>query len=119
MSSPALYTIASVLIVSVIPLLGISFLFIREDLVRRSMFLFVSFSTGGLLGDVFLHMIPEMQESPTFVFDLYILLGGIVFSFAVEKLIHWRHCHVLPGDPEAHEHAHPVGNPESARRHHA
>lgn len=107
--SPVLYTLASVFIVSVIPLLGISFFFFREDLVRRGIFLFVSFSTGGLLGDVFLHMIPEMQESPAFVFDLYILLGAIVFSFAVEKLIQWRHCHVLPGDAEAHEHAHPVG----------
>src|SRR3989344_2494179 len=110
MYSPVILALGSVLLVSVIPLLGIGFFLIREKLLRKSLLLFVSFSTGGLLGDVFLHMIPEMSEGTTFVRDLYIVLVGLVFSFVIEKLIHWRHCHVLPTDAEAHEHHHhPVG----------
>lgn len=37
---------------------------------------------------------------------MLVVLGGILFSFLMEKVIHWRHCHVLG---EGHEHCHPVG----------
>ncbi len=111
-ASPAFLSFLSVVIVSAIPLLCIGFFFIREDLVRRSILFLVSFSTGALLGDVFLHMIPEMSTGQDFTGDLHVILAGIVVSFAIEKLIHWRHCHVLPSsDDHEHEHAHhhPVG----------
>jgi zinc and cadmium transporter len=65
----------------------------------------VSFSVGALLGDVFLHILPEMAEQLG-GFEkggMYVLLG-IVLSFILEKMIHWRHCHILPD--EAHEHCH-------------
>ena len=109
MSSPV-FALLSVVLVSILPLLGAFFLFVREELIRRSILFFVSFSTGALLGDVFLHMIPEMRGGASFTTDLQVILVGIVFSFAIEKTIHWRHCHVLPGGPEKHEHHHhPVG----------
>lgn len=108
--SPVLLTFGSVLIVSLVPLLGLLLFLLRDDILKRSLLLFVSFSTGGLLGDVFLHMIPEMGEEPEkFPRAFPILLGGILFSFVVEKLIHWRHCHTLPHDAQVHGHHHPVG----------
>ncbi len=109
MSTTALYSLGSVLLVSLIPFLGIVFLFIREDLVRRSILFFVSFSTGALLGDVFLHMLPEMRTGADFGTDMKVVLAGIVLSFAIEKIIHWRHCHVLPGGADEHDHIHPMG----------
>lgn len=112
MSSPPFPALLSVVLVSVLPLFGVFFLFIREDLIRKSILFFVSFSTGALLGDVFLHMVPEMREGRSFTVDLRIILVGIVVSFAIEKTIHWRHCHVLPGGPDDHGHEchhHPVG----------
>ena len=109
MSNIAEYSLGSILLVSMIPVLGIVFLCIREELVRRYILFFVSFSTGALLGDVFLHMIPEMQGDSNFVGNMHIILVGIVFSFAIEKVIHWRHCHVLPDGPDDHSHIHPMG----------
>jgi len=63
----------------------------------------VSFSTGALLGNVFLHLIPEfVEERPE---NLIWVLVGILASFIIEKFIHWRHCH----DLECATHIHPVG----------
>ncbi len=108
-SSITFYALGSVLFVSLIPVLGIFFLCIREELVRRCLLFFVSFSTGALLGDVFIHMIPEMRTDPAFDHDMYVILLGIVASFAIEKVIHWRHCHILPDGPHDHSHVHPMG----------
>ncbi len=109
MSSTALYALGSVLLVSMIPVLGVLFLCVREKLVRRSILFLVSFSTGALLGDVFIHMIPEMQTGAGFQRDMYVILFGIVASFVFEKVIHWRHCHILPDGPHDHSHVHPMG----------
>ncbi len=109
MTSPTVLTLVSVILVGIIPLVGITFLCIGENIVRRSILFFVSFSTGALLGDVFLHMLPEMHEGAGFMTDMYIVLFGIVVSFIIEKTIHWRHCHVLPGGSDDHHHVHPMG----------
>ena len=111
MSHSSFLALTSVIIVGIIPLLGIAFLFIREDFIRKGILFFVSFSTGALLGDVFLHMIPEMSGGADFNRDMEVVLAGIVLSFLIEKVIHWRHCHVLPGGTDDHEHVHvhPMG----------
>jgi zinc and cadmium transporter len=55
---------------------------------------------------VFIHLIPEIAEGTEELESaLFIVLLGIIITFAMEKLIHWRHCHVLPSQ----EHYHPVG----------
>lgn len=105
-----LFTLGSVLAVSLVPLVGILFLALHEDALRRAILPIVSFSTGSMLGTVFLHMVPAMAEQQEELSrGLAILLGGVVFSFAVEKVIHWRHCHVLPREALEHEHYHPAG----------
>lgn len=120
MLSPFLYSFASVIIVSLLSFLGIVFFLFEESDVRKYLLYFVSLSTGALLGDVFIHIIPDMAENAdTFTRDLSILLGGIVFSFILEKVVHWRHCHMIPStsvhrdneNPEQHGHAHshPLG----------
>lgn len=66
----------------------------------------VSFSTGALLGNVFLHILPELStEAGLFEQLLIIVLVGFLLSFILEKFIYWRHCHSL----ECGEHVHPVG----------
>jgi zinc and cadmium transporter len=102
----SLYTIGSVLAVSAISLSGVALLGLGEGVIRRSMHAFLSFSTGALLGDVFLHMVPEMAEDGGFGLRTSLLmLGGILLSFSLEKFIHWRHCHSDACDV----HHHPVG----------
>ncbi len=105
----ALYTLGSVVLVSALSLVGAAFLFLGEKTLRGILLYLVSFSSGALLGDVFIHMVPEMAEGGDLTSSLVIVLVGIAFSFAVEKVIHWRHCHFLPEDDRKHEHCHDAG----------
>jgi zinc and cadmium transporter len=106
MYSPYFLSIASVLLVSIISLVGVIFFSFHESVIRKYLLLFVSFSVGALLGTVFLHMIPEMLENHDFIStSLLIVLLGILGSFVIEKFIHWRHCHSL----DCRANIHPVG----------
>lgn len=109
-SSPVLLSLASVLVVSGVSLVGVMLFALRENLVRRMLLLLVGFSTGGLLGDVFLHILPEMTALSGSISTGFLwILGGMLGSFVVEKVIHWRHCHcsALPAHDDAH--IHPMG----------
>lgn len=107
----ALYSLLSVVGVSLLSLLGILFFLIDERFIAKTLLYFVSFSTGALMGDVFIHILPDMAENQEFFArGSLIILGGIVFSFAIEKIIHWRHCHILPmSGHEHHDHHHAFG----------
>lgn len=100
-----IYTLISVLAVSLISLIGLLTFPIKEQKLRSLLLYFVSFSAGGLFADAFIHLIPEAAGSsgslelkvPIFI------LSGIIASFILEKLIQWRHCHI----PTSEEHPHP------------
>ncbi len=87
------YTFVSVIIVSLISLVGVFTLGISDKWLSRMLHYLISFSAGALLGDVFLHLIPELSEkefSPTT--GMYFLLGVVIF-FLLEKYILWHHAH--------------------------
>jgi zinc and cadmium transporter len=98
-----LYSLVSVVIVSLISLVGVLAFSLKEENLKKALVYFVSFSAGGLFGHAFIHMIPEAVGENGFGLQvsLYILIG-IVTSFVVEKLLQWRHCHV----PTSEEHPH-------------
>ena len=76
---------------------------IREEKLQKIIIYFVSLAAGTLLGDAFIHLIPESFKviEETFIASLYILLG--IFSFFIlEKYLHWRHCHRLPSSHHRH-----------------
>lgn len=99
------YTLGSVLIISLISLLGITTFSIKEDRLKKILIYMIAFSAGTLLGDVFIHLLPEAIEESgfTLMISAFVLIG-IGFSFSVEKFIHWRHCH----HPTTHNHPHPL-----------
>jgi zinc and cadmium transporter len=97
-----LLAIASVLLVSAISLIGIIFLWVTESKLKKIFTYLVSFAVGGLLGDVFLHLMPEMIETNFTTQTALILIGGILVSFTVERFLQWRHCHI----PTTAEHPH-------------
>lgn len=96
MSEVWLFTLLSVLLVSVISLVGIITLSLKQELLNKILILLVSFSAGALLGDAFIHLLPEIVEEEGFKLEisLFVLCGILVF-LAVEKLINWRHCHEI------------------------
>jgi len=98
-----LYSLVSVLIVSIIPLAGIFILGIKTEKLRKLLIYLVSFSAGALLGDAFIHLFPELIAKGYGVSAaLYILLGILLF-FILEKFMHWQHCHA----PITKQHVHP------------
>jgi zinc and cadmium transporter len=100
-----LYSLVSVLIVSLISLIGLISLSVKIEKLRKILIYVISFSAGALLGDAFIHLLPETVSKYGFGLDisLYLLLGIGLFFF-LEKVIHWNHCHgnVLE---DHHEHA--------------
>jgi len=84
--------LASVTIVSLIAFVGILFIGLKENLLRRILTALIGFASGNLLGGAFLHLLPEAIEKTEAVTFYYVILG-IVSFFALEKFLYWRHCH--------------------------
>lgn len=98
-----LYSLVSVIVVSLISLVGVLVFSLKEENLKKILLYLVSFSAGGLFGHAFIHMIPEAVGENGFGLQvsLYILIG-IVTSFIMEKFLQWRHCHI----PTSEEHPH-------------
>ncbi|MFH1444727.1 MAG: ZIP family metal transporter [Candidatus Peregrinibacteria bacterium] len=108
-ASPFLLSMLSVLLVSLISLVGVMLFALHERFIRQSLLLLVGFSAGALLGDVFLHIFPEMlEDTSTLISPFLLVLVGMLLSFVIEKVIHWRHCH-CSALPKESMHVHPVG----------
>ncbi|MBI2631290.1 ZIP family metal transporter [Candidatus Nomurabacteria bacterium] len=100
------YTFASVIIVSLVSLVGVFALSIKEDLLRKYIFIFISLAVGALLGDAFIHLIPEAFESSASPVTMSILIiAGILLFFTLEKILHWHHH----GEDQDDNIIHPVG----------
>ena len=100
-----LYTIGSVLIVSLISLIGVFSISMDQRRLAKMLLFMVSFAAGALLGDSFLHLLPENVESGLGIKSSIFILIGILSFFILEKIIMWRHCHI----PTSEDHPHPVG----------
>ena len=99
-----LYTILSVLVVSLISLIGIFTLSLKTNKLKPILIFLISLSAGTLFGDAFLHLLPESLETTApLKISLYILLGITLF-FILEKIIHWQHCNANVLDEK---HIHP------------
>lgn len=91
--------ILAVIAVSLVSLVGALTLAVSQTSLKKIIIYFISFSAGTLLGDVFIHMLPEVVETTGWTLATSLaLLGGVLFSLVLEKVIHWQHCH-LPITP--------------------
>ena len=98
------YSLVSVVFISLMSLIGIFTLIIEKNLMNKILIYMVSFAAGALLGDAFIHLLPEIVNEVGFGINisLYIILG-IAVLFVIEKTICWRHCHL----PITDDHVHP------------
>ena len=98
-----LLSIFSVVIISLISMIGVMTLWLKENQLKKILLYMVSFSAGALFGDAFIHLIPEAIEESGFEVSISLfILFGVLFSFVVEKFLRWRHCHI----PTSNEHPH-------------
>jgi zinc and cadmium transporter len=88
-----LWAICASIVVSLISLIGIFGLLLKENLLNRILILLIGFSAGSLIGGAFLHLFPEaLEQSKNIDIFLYVIFG-FIFFFILEKYFYWRHCH--------------------------
>ncbi len=103
---PYIYALLGVMIVSLVSLVGVFALSFKEEFIRKYIFLLVSLAVGALLGDAFIHLIPEAFESfNDSLTPSLLIIGGIIFFFVLENFLHWHHH----GEDTEEQDIHPVG----------
>ena len=106
MLTPYLYPLVSVLVVSLISLIGVFTLSLNARLLTRGLFVLVSLAIGALLGDAFLHLIPEAFEGSNAPASVSLLIiAGILMFFIIERFLHWHHHEGVACEDDVH----PVG----------
>jgi zinc and cadmium transporter len=86
--------LASVIIVSLMSIMGIIFIGLNERLLSRITTILVGFASGTLLGGAFLHLLPEALSLNIDALTVFLYtIAGIIVFFALEKFFYWRHCH--------------------------
>ncbi len=86
------YIIGSVLLVSFVSFAGALGIFIGENRFKNLLTFFLSLAVGALLGDAFFHLIPEAFKKINSPEEIaYLILGGIIFVFIMEKFLRWHH----------------------------
>jgi zinc and cadmium transporter len=99
-----IYALLATLVISLISLISVFALSLSEKKLKQLSFLLVSLAAGTLIGDVFIHLLPEIVRTGDEGLWIWVI-GGIGLFFILEKVIHWRHCHI----PTSENHPHPVG----------
>lgn len=87
------WVILSTFLVSLISLIGVFTLSLRDQTLKKVVGFLVDLSIGVLMAAAFLDLIPDAIERFGLkgIF-LYVLVGFFTF-FLIEKLFRWRHCH--------------------------
>ena len=101
-----LYIFISVVLVSLASFAGALTLAFKVNNLQKILIYFVAFSAGALIGDSFLHLLPEATEGAGFSVNISVALFlGIATFFVLEKVLRWRHCHEL----NCHDHPKHLG----------
>ncbi|MFH1201562.1 MAG: ZIP family metal transporter [Candidatus Omnitrophota bacterium] len=88
-----IWIISATILVSLISLVGILSLILKEGFLDKFLLLFVGLSAGGLIGSAFIHILPEALEITNAETAFIYTMVGFVLFFIFERYIHWRHCH--------------------------
>ncbi|MDD4410003.1 MAG: ZIP family metal transporter [Candidatus Pacebacteria bacterium] len=107
MDQSIIFSFVGIGAVAALSFLGFLFLGLKPEKLKTVIMVLVSFSAGALIGDAFFHLIPETVESagPKDINAYIYITLGIVIFFVLEKIIHWRHCHI----PTSEDHPHELG----------
>lgn len=91
-----LSALAAVVLVSVVSLVGASSLILKESWLKPTLIVLVAFAAGALLGDAFLHLLPETvaEDGELSLSTSFAVLAGVSTFFVLEKGLHWHHSHI-------------------------
>ena len=93
MASVWVYSLGSAILISLISIVGIFSLSLRERFLRGIIFVLVSLSVGVLFGDVFIHLLPTLSEQGYLSVSIPYIMAGLLMFFVLEKFMRWRHSH--------------------------
>ncbi len=103
--TPFLWMLLSVILVSLLSLIGISLLALSHKTFHALVFVLVALAVGALFGDAFLHLLPEAFSDPSRSMQVSLtVIAGILLFFMLENFLHWRHQH-----SDEHEEIQPFG----------
>ncbi len=98
-------------VVSLVSLVGAAALMVPLLRMHRLLLVLVAAAAGTLMGDAFIHLLPEAVEvwdgKPMTSMTSWVL-GGFVAFFLLEIVLRARHAHVEVADVEHHAHGHGV-----------
>lgn len=89
------YILISVIGVSLLSLIGVFSLAIKEAFLKKMLILMVSFAAGTLLAAAFLDILPEALAGTAKSGIYFSILLGIISFFVMEKFLYWYHCHEI------------------------
>ena len=86
-----IYALASVLLVSLISLVGALLLFFKFKVSHNHLIITVSFAAGAMLAAAFFDLLPEALEQAGEGALQFAFVGILLFLF-IESFLHWHHC---------------------------
>ncbi|GAB4276277.1 MAG: ZIP family metal transporter [Methylomicrobium sp.] len=94
------YTLSASLLVSLVSLSGAFVFYLDRQLLKRLLPYLIALAVGVLLGDAFIHLIPDAAERQGSIATVCLTtLAGVFLFFVLEKIVRWRHDHtVFAGD---------------------
>lgn len=87
------WILGSTLLVSLVSLVGVIFISLKDDVLRNLLLILVGFAAGGLMGGAFFHLLPESLERMNSMTTFLYVVAGFVLFFILERILFWRHCH--------------------------
>lgn len=89
-------TLAASLVVVLVAASSAFVLYIKDSTLKKWMPRLIALAVGVLLGDVFLHLLPDaMERSESARSVLLWTLTGILCFYVIEQFLHWRHDHSI------------------------
>ncbi|MDP2347287.1 MAG: ZIP family metal transporter [Gammaproteobacteria bacterium] len=93
-------TLAGSLVVVLVAFVSLFVFYMEEQTLKRWMPRLIAVAVGVLLGDAFLHLLPDALESGANASMVFMsTLGGILCFYLIEHVLHWKHDHELVNSP--------------------
>jgi zinc and cadmium transporter len=103
-------TLLGVALVSLVSLIGIIAMPRNKAKAQKITHFLISMAAGAMLGNAFIHLLPESFEEMAAEKVSLLVLSGIFVCFSIEKLLHGDHWHGHDCDVHNnHDHIHPTG----------
>ncbi|MDD5340946.1 MAG: ZIP family metal transporter [Patescibacteria group bacterium] len=103
MPTALLYGLISTLVISIIGQVGFFVFILKDNILKKILIFFVSFSAGSLIGGAFFHLLPDVIEKNDDILMVFVwTIVGFCLFFMMEKFLRWHHCH----DKECEEKKH-------------